>query len=83
MTTEDLKKQEAERKQKEIEENQTRLKEVLPIFEAELKVLCEKHQVAIEGFMMIGDRGIQPEIRIIPIKKIVPSGDPQNPYDVA
>ena len=76
MTTEELKQQEAERQKKEIEENKKRLEEILPTFEAELKVLCEKYQVAIEAFIIVRDLGIEPAIRIRPMKK------PSNPYEV-
>lgn len=75
MTTEELKQQEEERQKKKAEKDKKYLEENLPKFEAELKVLCEKYQLAIEGFCTRSDKGCSPQIRV---RMTNPS---PNPYD--
>lgn len=75
MLVEELKEQEAKRNQEEMEKNKKYLEEIMPKFEEELKQLCEKYKVTIEGFLTLSDMGIVPQIRIRPIKPLA------NPYD--
>jgi len=75
MNTEELKKQQELEVQELAEENKKKIEEIVPKFDSELKVLCEKHGVMIQGFCMRSDIGCQAGIRIA-LKK------PPTPYDV-
>ena len=75
MTTDELKQQEIDRQKLEQIEIKAHMEDILPKFEAELQVLCKKYEVALEGFIQIGDNGIFPQVRIRPVKT-----EP-NPYD--
>jgi hypothetical protein len=64
MTTEEIKAQQIVENEQSREENRKILEALVPIFDAELKALCEKHGVIIQGFCMRSDVGCQAGVRI-------------------